>query len=169
MSDPPVERLQRTHLEFIQYAFQRDTRYLLLRDADKAIPIRTTTVRNVRRSVAAFNFGNIKYEVSEYLPQDSEVGSVHRGWHDQGHWMLWLKDVTHQHLTLVVESFVLKYTATWPNLPIYNVEEDGTFFLKKLVRPLKPEDFMAVLTAFHRGAEACDHQICSSRSYISFV
>ena len=161
VSDPPRERLQRTHLEFIQYAFQRDTQFLLLRDADKAIPIKTKRNRNLSRSVAVFELGSIKYEVSEYLPEDSQAGSVHREWYDQGHWLLWLKDLTHHHTTLVVESFVLAFASTWPNLPIYNVEEDGTFFLKKMVRPLNPQDIMAVLHAFRMEDEASEHKSLS--------
>ena len=166
MSDPPTERLQRTHLEFIQYAFQCDTQYVLLRDAEMAIPIKTKTTRNLTRSVAVFTLGNIKYEVSEYLPEDSQVGSVHRGWYDQGHWMLWLRDLVHTHTTLVVESYVLTYTATWPNLPIYNVEEDANFFLKNMVRPLTATDLMAVLNAFHGGDEA---RVLEAMSYRSLV
>ena len=161
VSDPPSERLQRTHLEFIQYAFQCDTQYLLLRDADKAIPIKTKRNRNLNRSVAVFELGSIKYEVSEYLPEDSQAGSVHREWYDQGHWLLWLKSLTRHHTTLVVESFVRDFSATWPDLPIYNVEEDGTFFLKRMVRPLTAQDIMAVLHAFRMGDEAREHKFVS--------
>ena len=160
-SDPPSGRLRRTHLEFIQFAFQCLNEYLLLRDLPKAVKIKTEKVRAVSKRVATFCLNGIKYEVSEFRPADYPEGHVHRSWHAQGHWLLHLKDCTHVRETLVIEFSVLEFQATWPDLPVFNVEEHGDFFLKDTVRDLVPADFEAVLEAFRTGAEASWSNLCN--------